>query len=311
MIDTFPFAGYTVAVYGLDPAGLTTARAMSRSEVPVWAWDDDAAARAAAAEWEIPLVNLHLCDWREPVSLVLGDGVPPGGPVEQLARAAGCEVIGDVEVLARCQRDAAFIGVAGDTGRETGAALVGHVLRLAGREEEVGGLPGQSALGLYPLGPGQTYVLAMSGAQLQRTVSITFDVGVLLGIGDDAGLGDSAKWLFHRQTAPRAAVVSVDDPAARALCDTLMAGGEQRVVPVSARGPVAGGVYVRDGALVDDSEGGAVPVMDLGEHETLAGEGDWRAAAAAFAAARAVGVAPPVAMACIRSFPGLQAFLDD
>ena len=185
MIDVFPFAGYTVALYGLDAAGLTTVRAMRASKVVVWAWDDDEAARAAARELEIPLVDLHLCDWREPVSLVLGAEVAPGGPVEKLARAAGCEVIGDIEMLARSQRDAGFIGVAGPAGRDNGAALIGHILQLAGREIEVGGLAGDTALGLYPLGPQQTYVTAMSGVQLQRTVSITFDVGVLLGVGDD------------------------------------------------------------------------------------------------------------------------------
>jgi len=318
MIDVFPFAGYTVALYGLDAAGLTTVRAMRASKVVVWAWDDDEAARAAARELEIPLVDLHLCDWREPVSLVLGAEVAPGGPVEKLARAAGCEVIGDIEMLARSQRDAGFIGVAGPAGRDNGAALIGHILQLAGREIEVGGLAGDTALGLYPLGPQQTYVTAMSGVQLQRTVSITFDVGVLLGVGDgepDYG-GDveayreALKWLFHRQTEPRAAVLSLDDPVSSAIYQDLKTNGDQVVIPVSGREAVAGGVYAVNGALIDDMDGARVPVTDLSTHEALSGEDDWRTAAAAYAAARAIGIAPPTAMACIQSYPGLEEWLE-
>ena len=108
MIDVFPFADFPVAVFGLDPEGLIAAEALAHAGAEVWAWDDDAQARARAEGAEIPLVDLYGCDWKQTTTLVVGGAVPFDGPrtheIVTKARAAGCEVIGDVELLVRTQR---------------------------------------------------------------------------------------------------------------------------------------------------------------------------------------------------------------
>ena len=105
MIDVFPFAGLPVAVFGLGRSGLAAAEALMRSGADVWAWDDDEAARAGAAKAGVPLVDLYRCQWEEPATLVLSPGVPLHSPEPHplvgMAKAAGCEVVGDVELLAR------------------------------------------------------------------------------------------------------------------------------------------------------------------------------------------------------------------
>lgn len=317
MIEPFPFAQLPVAVFGLGRSGAVAARALGLADAEVWAWDDDPARREAAAADGVPLVDLYACDWREPASLVVSPGVPlthpAPHPVVEAARAAGCEVIGDIELLARTMRDARYIGITGTNGKSTTTALAGHILALAGRTVEVGGNLGTPALSLEPLGIEGTYLLEMSSYQIDLTLSITFDVAALVNLSPDHldRHGDFENYvavksrIFHRQTAPKVAVIGVDDEPSRRVFDALVAQADQRIVPISGRERVAGGVYVVDGVLHDDMEGKRVPAIDLREVATLPGEHNWQNAAAAYAVARAVGVAAPVAAACLRSFPGL------
>ena len=276
----------------------------------MWAWDDDAGARAGAEEAGIPLVDLYGCDWKQMTSLVVGAAVPFDGAapheIVKKARAAGCEVIGDVELLVRTQRNASYIGITGTYGKSTATALIGHVMQTSGGEAEVGGCLGVPVLELHPLDNDGTYVIGMTPSMLRLTVSLTFDVAVLLNVdSDEAGYAETLKTIFHRQTAPRTAVVGVDDEGGRAVAEELRAKGEQIVIPVSGLGRVGGGVYAEDGMLYDDTGGKADPVIDLTTLAMLPGAHNWRNAAAAYAAAKTAGVEPRVIMACLNSFPGL------
>jgi UDP-N-acetylmuramoylalanine--D-glutamate ligase len=321
MIEVFPFAGLPVAVFGLGKSGIAAARGLAQGGAEVWAWDDSEDARARARAEGVPLVDLYLCNWRELTSLVLSPGVPLHHPaphrVVGLARAAGCEVIGDIELLARCMREASFVGVTGTNGKSTTTALIGHVFKLAGRPAEVGGNIGRPALELDPLGADGTYVLEMSSYQLELTFSITFDVAVLLNItpdhldrhGDMAGYVAAKRLIFHRQTKPRAAVIGVDDAHCEKIFRELKAADEQVVIPVSSGRRVDGGVYALDGTLYDGAFVGAgrapVAVADLAACRALPGAHNAQNAAAAYAACVAAGIDPSVAVACLRSFPSL------
>jgi len=317
VIDLFYFSGLPVAVLGLGRSGLAAARALQESGAEIWAWDDNEDRRAAAAADGIPLVDLAACDWRELTSLVISPGIPhlhpEPHPVAALARQHNCEIIGDIELLGRAMRNASYIGVTGTNGKSTTTALIGHVLESAGRGVQVGGNLGPPALLMQPLDRGGFYVLEMSSYQLELTLSITFDVAVLLNISRDHlerhggldGYVAAKRLIFHRQTKPRTAVVGVDDEICQRLCRELSAAGDQIVVPISGLGTAAGGVFARDGVLYDDTEGREDPVIDLRELASLPGSHNWQNAAAAFAASKAAGVQPPVIAASMRSYPGL------
>ena len=143
MIDVFPFAGFPVAVFGLGRSGIATALALQESNAEVWAWDDDEGARDAAEAEGVSMNDLHACDWREMTTLVVSPGVPLDHPevhpIVANARAANCEVIGDIELLVRTQRWCNYIGITGTNGKSTTTALLGHIMQVAGREAEVGG----------------------------------------------------------------------------------------------------------------------------------------------------------------------------
>ena len=317
MIELPFFYGLPVAVMGLGKSGLAAARALQASGAEVWAWDDSEDRRAEAREAEIPLVDLNACNWTEVPSLILSPGIPDRfpepHPVAAAARAAGAEIIGDIELLGRARPDASYIGITGTNGKSTTTALIGHILKLSGRDCEVGGNLGPSVMDFEMLDTSGSYVLEMSSYQLERTFSITFDVAVLLNISPDhldrhggiEGYVAAKRNIFRRQTAPRTAVIGVDDETCRRIHEELAAAGDQVIVPISGEGPVAGGVYVEDGVLFDDSEGRKVPALPLFEVATLPGLHNAQNAAAAYAACKAAGVDPAVIAACIRSFPGL------
>jgi len=317
VIDLHYFKDLPVAVLGLGKSGLSAARALMKSGADVRAWDDSENSRAAAAAEGIPLVDLSTCDWRELTSLVISPGIPHSHPaphpVAALARQHNCEIIGDIELLARAQPAAGYLGVTGTNGKSTTTALIGHILETAGRQVQTGGNLGTPALELEPLESGGTYVLEMSSYQLEITVSITFDIAVLLNITPDhlerhGGLDGyiaAKRLIFHRQTAPRTAVIGIDDDICRGIYDELTAAGEQIVIPISGRARAQGGVYVTDGTLTDDTDGREAPALDLRNVPSLPGRHNWQNAAAAYAACKTLGVQPPVIVACMSNFPGL------
>ncbi len=317
MIDLSFFNGLPVAVLGLGKSGLAAARALHTAGAEVWAWDDNEDTRAAARAKDVPLVDLNTCNWQQPTSLVISPGIPHTHPAPHpaaaQARAHNAEIIGDIELLARAQRNAQYLGITGTNGKSTTTALIGHIFQLAGREVAVGGNLGTPALQLEALDAGGTYVLEMSSYQLELTYSITFDIAVLLNISPDhlerhGGLDGyiaAKRQIFHRQTRPRTAIVGVDDEICRGIFEDLRAADEQFVVPVSGRGPCPGGVFVQNGILHDDTDGQGLAVMDLREIPTLPGAHNWQNAAAAYAACKVAGIEPPIIAACLRSFPGL------
>ncbi|MSP88350.1 MAG: UDP-N-acetylmuramoyl-L-alanine--D-glutamate ligase [Alphaproteobacteria bacterium] len=317
MIEVHPFAGYPVAVMGLGKSGLATARALVQSGAEVAAWDDSAERCDRARAAGVPIVDLARCDWSAHTTLVLSPGIPhthpKPHPMVAQARAANCEIICDIELLARAQRNASFIGITGTNGKSTTTVLIGHIMALAGRKVAVGGNLGVPALELDALEGDGTYVLEMSSYQLELVPSLTFDVAVLTNISADHldrhggmdGYIAAKRRIFHRQVKPRSAVVGVDDPVARSIYGELKAADEQNVLAISGEGRVPGGIYVDAGRLIDDSAGQAITLIDLGAVATLPGRHNWQNAAAAYGAVKMAGVAPPVIAACINSYPGL------
>ena len=317
MIALSPYGGRTIALLGLGKSGLAAARALAAAGADVWAWDDDPARRQAAEDEGLPLVDLAQCDWQRPESLVLSPGIPhthpAPHPVAALARAAGCEIIGDIELLARGRPDAIYVGVTGTNGKSTTTTLIGHILKWAGRQVEVGGNLGTPALSLPPLGSDGIYVLEMSSYQLELTPTLTFDVAVLLNITPDhldrhggmAGYVAAKRRIFARQEKPQAAVVGIDDAITRELVVELAATGAQTIIFISAEDRAIGGVRVEKEKLVDDMTGDGTPVLDLRKLPRLPGQHNWQNIAAAYATARCLGIEVPAIVAAIKSFPGL------
>ena len=308
MIPVAAFAGKKVAVLGLARSGRAAAAALAAGGAEVLGWDDKPAVREAVAG-SVALADPAGLDWRKIAALVLSPGIPltfpRPHPAVPAARAAGVEIIGDLELLARARPDARFVGITGTNGKSTTTALIGHILGEAGQRVAVGGNLGTPALSLAP--DAATYVLEASSYQLELLNTLRFDIAVLLNITPDHldrhggmdGYIAAKRRIFDRQRRGDSAIIGIDEPICRGLAAAY------RAIPISAEGPAPGGVFVADGRLIDDLDGAARPVLDLAAAERLPGRHNWQNAAAAYAAARRAGVAPEAAAEAIRTFPGL------
>jgi UDP-N-acetylmuramoylalanine--D-glutamate ligase len=324
MIEVTSFRDEKVAVLGLARSGLVAAQALQRGGARVMAWDDAPAKREAAVSSSVPVVDLVSSDWRGVKALVLSPGIPhthpAPHPVAARARAAGAEIIGDIELLARTCRSARYVGITGTNGKSTTTALIGHILTEAGQRVQVGGNLGIPALSLAPMGSDGIYVLEMSSYQLELTPSLTFDVAVLLNITPDhldrhggmAGYVAAKRRIFDRQRNPQMAVVGDDDDICSDIASDMIsrgspASGRQIVRRISGRDPVPAGVYNLRDHLHDewDESRGEKPLLALGKLQHLPGRHNWQNVAAAVAVARHFRVDTATIVAALKSFPGL------
>src|SRR6266849_3968417 len=101
MIEVDSFAGRRVAVLGLARSGRAAVHSLMAGGAEILAWDDNSAVRDAVAD-EIPLCDLAAADWREIAALMLSPGIPHSYPAPHpavlQARAAGAEIVGDLEL---------------------------------------------------------------------------------------------------------------------------------------------------------------------------------------------------------------------
>jgi UDP-N-acetylmuramoylalanine--D-glutamate ligase len=258
--------------------------------------------------------------WQELSALVLSPGVPLTHPkphaVVELANRHNCPIIGDVELLCRACPDARTIAITGTNGKSTTTTLIGHILREAGLKTEIGGNLGTPALALEPLGKDGIYVLELSSYQLDLLQTARFNVAVFLNVtpdhldrhGDMAGYIAAKMHIFDRQQPDDVAVIAVDDVYMQGIRDWAWGIGGRRVVEVSNQHALPAGVYVHKGMLHDNSPlmPHAQSPMSLTQITSLTGRHNWQNAAAAYAAARACGIAPDVIYSAMQSFPGLR-----
>ena len=103
MTPVSTFKGKTVALFGLGGSGLSTAKALIAGGATVCAWDDGEAGRLKAVEQGVALEDLARADWSRFDALILSPGVPLTHPephwTAQRAKAAGVEIIGDIELF--------------------------------------------------------------------------------------------------------------------------------------------------------------------------------------------------------------------
>ena len=306
-----------VGVLGLARSGLAAAETFRDSGAEVWAWDDDPAKRARAEAKGIVCRDLGASDLGGFLALVMSPGIPhthpKPHPAAANAKAAGVPLLSDIEFLGRACPQARYIGITGTNGKSTTTTLIGHLLREAGIEVQVGGNLGVPALSLAPLGKGGVYVLEMSSYQLELLQRLVFDVAILLNLTPDHlerhggmnGYIAAKRRIFERQDSEDTAIVALDDADSEAIYDDLVERGQQQVTPISATRLVSGGVYVEDGLLTDDTGGWSHPIIDLHLAPALPGRHNWQNAAAAFAAGKVFDIGSRSLAKSMVTYPGL------
>jgi UDP-N-acetylmuramoylalanine--D-glutamate ligase len=320
MIPVTTFAGRRVAVFGLGGSGLASCRALAAGGAQVIACDDDAERMAAAAQAGFATADLAQADWSKIAALVLAPGVPLTHPLPhwsvRLARAAGVEVIGDIELFCRerrCQAaQAAFVAITGTNGKSTTTALVAHLLGSAGHDVQLGGNIGTAILSLAPPRLGRVHVIEVSSYQIDLAPSLDPSVGILLNVSEDHI--DRHGTLRHYAAVKErlvagvqrdgTAIIGVDDDWCRASADRVERSGK-RVLRVSVLQTLADGLYLAGDEIVQASRAGVRTIASLRAIGSLRGVHNAQNAACAAGAALALGLTPAAIQDGLRSFPGL------
>ena len=314
------FDGKKVAIFGLGGSGLASASALLAGGADVIAWDDNTDVVAKAKHAGVPTADLRTADWSRLSALLLAPGVPLTHPAPHwsvnLARAAGVEVIGDIELFCRERRERAprapFVAITGTNGKSTTTALVAHLTRSAGRDTQVGGNIGTAILSLDPPSESRVHVIEASSYQIDLAPTLDPSVGILINISEDHldrhGTMQNYAAVKERLVAgvPQdgTAIIGVDDTLCAAAADRVERAGK-RVMRVSVRRALTDGLYVEGEKIMQAAGGSARAIAHVDGIGSLRGVHNAQNAACATGAALALGLTPQAIQQGLVSFPGL------
>jgi UDP-N-acetylmuramoylalanine--D-glutamate ligase len=227
-------AGRRVGVFGMARSGLACAQFLTGHGASVTVFDESPAANLAEALdtlCDLPVTALPgvaAFDQLPPFDLlVISPGVPVDHSYLQQSRAAGCLVIGEIELAWRfCA--APVVAVTGTNGKGSTTTLLGEMLTAAGLRCVVAGNIGVPLISVVEQDL-EVLVAEISSFQLETIVDFQPWAGVLLNITPDHltrhgsfDLYAAAKArLFENQGTADLAVINTDDPAAATTADFL------------------------------------------------------------------------------------------
>ncbi len=330
MIPVLGFEGRKVAVLGLGRSGLATAAALAAGGAVPSLWDDAPEARAKAEAAGFTLTDLTRADaWEAVASLVVSPGIPHLYPepnrIVARAMAAGVPLDNDVGLFFRSFSTPGWdemagtpkvVAVTGSNGKSTTTALIHHILKVAGRPTQMAGNIGRGVLDLDPGQEGEVVVLELSSYQTELARALTPDIAVFTNLTPDhldrhGGKGGyfAAKRRLFAEGGPDRAVIGVDEVEGRFLANQMAEGpADDRVIRISSGQKLDGEgwtVFARKGFLAEWRKGRQVTAIDLREVGGLPGAHNHQNACAAYAATRALGIAPKLVEQAFHSFEGL------
>lgn len=283
----------------------------------VVAWDDNPESVSNAQTHGIATGDLRSADWQSFSSFVLSPGVPLTHPKPhwsvELARGAGVEIIGDVELFARERvaraADAPFIAITGTNGKSTTTALTAHILKSAGRDAQMGGNIGRAVMTLEPPQGDRFHVVECSSYQIDLAPSINPTAGILLNLTPDHldrhGTMQHYASIKERLVAGSdTAIVGVDDIYCAQIADRLERAGKN-VIRISKRLPLTDGYFANGTDLMEAVHGTYSRIGFLEGIGSLRGQHNAQNALAAVAACLKVGLDLGEIQSGLESFPGL------
>jgi UDP-N-acetylmuramoylalanine--D-glutamate ligase len=313
----FSVRGKQVAVVGAARSGVAAARLLVRRGARVTLTDQQAEI-AGAGELRAAGVALALGGDGAATLLasdlvVLSPGVPADHPAVAAARAAGIEVIGELELASRWLRGR-IVAITGTKGKSTTTTLTGRMLEAGGHRVLVGGNIGHALSAQVDDSTEETiHVVEASSFQLETIDTFRPWIAVLLNISPDhldrhatldAYIAAKAR-IFVNQAATDWLVVNADDAAATAMASAAPA----QQVAFSMSDSLASGVLVRGDEIVRRTPAGDQPLVPLSSIRLL-GRHLIADVLAAAAVASLAGVDSAAMTRAVAGFTGLEHALE-
>jgi UDP-N-acetylmuramoylalanine--D-glutamate ligase len=315
------FEGRRIAVFGLGRSGLTAARALLAGGALPVLWDDSVSSRMQAEAEGFAVEDLTSADWSGFAALVLSPGAPLTHPKPHWtvakAKAAGVEVIGDIELFARAvaalpeDQRPRVVAITGTNGKSTTTALIGWVLKQAGLTVHVGGNIGIGVLALPSPTREAVYVIEVSSYQLDLTRTFAPTIAVLINISPDhldrhGGMDGYVAAKARIFANAGGAIIGVDDRWGAEIARNVAGKGTYAVSITGETGkePIA---VIGEQTIVYDAQSVrmAYGMIDLTEARSLPGRHNAQNAACAYAVARGLGLDPTETVEGLLTFPGL------
>ncbi len=235
--------------------------------------------------------------------IVVSPGVPLAIPLLQRAAAQAVPVIGEIELAYRYLHGT-IIAVTGSNGKSTTTALIGEILKVAGRHPVVAGNIGAPLIAALDDKP-RAYVLELSSFQLETVDTFHANVALLLNVTPDHmdryatfDAYAAAKYrIFRNQQSGDTAITNAAERR------SAPRDSKARVWRFSASEPVDEGAFLdgTDLVLRIDGQERRIPRASL----ALQGAPNVENALAAWLAARAVGVDDMSVQIAFGEFRGL------
>jgi UDP-N-acetylmuramoylalanine--D-glutamate ligase len=285
--------GKRVLVVGLAKSGVAAIRLVVKLKARVFATDSKSRRELAPVLRSLPKQvqvavgspNFFLDNYD---LIVISPGIPWNHPSLVKARKKGIPVWPELELAWRCVKPGKTIAVTGTNGKTTTTALIGHILKTAGRSTLVGGNIGTPLSAMVPRVSEKTnLVLEVSSYQLEAHHTFHPNVGVFLNLTPDhlarhrtmAGYAKAKARLFSNFTSRDTAVLNRRDVWCRRVAKRIT--GRKVWFPASDLRALSSGIR-------------------------LPGQHNVENAMAAAAAARAVGVSSEKIRKGIRTFKGVR-----
>lgn len=313
--------GKAIGVFGLGGSGLACVKALKSAQSNVVAWDDKEEARQKAEKLGAEILDFQEIDISLFSYLIVAPGIPLDHPVITKAKENSVEIIGDIEILYRCNHlktqtkngtePNPIIGLTGTNGKSTTVALIHHILRELGQNPALGGNIGTAALSLKEPPKDSPYVLEVSSFQLDLCSQFSPDISVLLNITPDhidrhGSMEEYAKAKEKIMQGKGVAILNTDDAYSKKIYQEVLNKGERDIVLFSAQPQnKESDIIIQKGEILEKHNDEYKSIGDISNIMSLQGLHNHQNAVCAYAVCKALGHEGDKIMQAMISFPGL------
>ncbi len=307
----------SVGIVGCGITGIATIKACLASGANVYAWDDSKAKRDHAESIGTKLLHPDSFDLNQLDYLLWSPGIkhhgPNAHPIAKRAKDSNLPLYSDIDFLRLAKPNCKLICITGTNGKSTTTSLIGHIIKEAGANVQIGGNLGTAALELEDLPDDGIYVLELSSYQLDLSKQLNSDVSILLNISPDhldyhGSMDEYAKAkakIFQMKDQTSTAIIGVDDEWSQSIYQNL---NEKNICThihqISITDPFKSDVMITHGWLhFNDS---LKQVINLNNLLYLPGSHNWQNISFAIKACEAINIDTLDIIKGIMTFSGLE-----